>query len=129
MTKHKETAATRCSKLEAANVGLTLEIEQSLTLNETLKKSLQDAQVDFLSAGDEAFERAKAQDLCIASYLDVSRMDFFKVVVGGQLVDMEEVSPKIEGLKDVMVDNPTSEAQVDNHEILIYLSLVVGHQR
>lgn len=55
-------------------------------------------------------------------------MDFFKDVVNGQLVDMEEATSEAESLKDVIVDNPTSKAQTDKHEILIYLSIVVGHQ-
>lgn len=70
-----------------------------------------------LSAGDEAFERAKAQALCIAPNLDVSKMDLFKVVVDGQLVDMEEASPEAESLKDVTMDSPTLEAQANEHEI------------
>lgn len=52
ITKHKETMAVRCSELETTNIGLTQETEQSRTLNETLKKLLQDIQVDLLSAGD-----------------------------------------------------------------------------
>lgn len=50
---------TRCSELEATNVSLTQEVEQSRNLNETLKKSLQDAHLDLLYVGDKAFERAK----------------------------------------------------------------------
>lgn len=92
---------------------LIQEIEQTWTLNETLKKSLQDAQVDLLYAGDQAFERAKAQALCIAPDLDVSRMDFFKVVVDGKLVDMEESSLEAERLKDVTIDN----RHLDEHEV------------
>lgn len=76
---------------------------------------MQDAQVDFLSTGDESFEIYKAQYLCIMPKLDVSKMDFFKVVVGGQLVDMDEASSETEGLKDVMVGDLTPEAQEDDH--------------
>lgn len=61
MKKQKETVASKCSKLEITNSGLVQEVEQAWTLNETLKKSVEDAQVDFLSVGDEAFEREKAQ--------------------------------------------------------------------
>lgn len=71
------------------NVSLIQEIEKNRALNETLKKSLQDAQVDLLFANDEVFERAKAQALCIMLDLDVSKMDFFKTVVDDQLVNME----------------------------------------
>lgn len=115
MTKQKETVESKFSELEVTNVSLTQKVEQPEVLNETLKKSLQDAQVDLLSAGDGAFERAKAQALCIMPDLDVSKMDFFKVVVDGQLVDMEEDSLETEGLKDVMVSDPTPEAQKDDH--------------
>lgn len=38
---------------------LIQEVEQTRTLNETLKKSRQDAQVDLLYVGDQAFERPK----------------------------------------------------------------------
>lgn len=84
-----------CSDLEATNANLVQEAEQAQAVNETLKKSLQDVLVDFLSVGDDAFERAKAQVLCIIPDLDVTRMDFFKTVVDGKLVDMEDVSPEI----------------------------------
>lgn len=42
-------------------------------------------------------------------------MDFFKVVVDMQLVDMEEASCETEGSKDVMMDDLTPEAQEDDH--------------
>lgn len=73
--------ATRCLELKIDNASLTQEAEQSWNLNDTLKKSLQDAQVDLLSASYEAFKRAKAQAPCIAPDLDVSKRDFFKTVV------------------------------------------------
>lgn len=74
--------------------------------------------MDFLSVRDDAFERAKAQALCLMPDLDVTRMGFFKTVVDGKMVDMEDDSPEIESLKDPMMDNPTSEAQEDNHHEL-----------
>lgn len=49
--------ATRCSELDVANVGLTQEAEQSRTLDETLKKSQKDAQMDFLSSIYESIKR------------------------------------------------------------------------
>lgn len=61
MTKQKETTESKCSELEETNAGLIHEVEHAQALNEILKKTLQDAQVDFLSAGDESFERAKDQ--------------------------------------------------------------------
>lgn len=71
---------------------------------------MQDAQVNFLSTGDEGFERAKAQALYIIPGLDMSKMVFFKTVVDGQLVDMDEASPEAEVLKDVVMKNSTPEA-------------------
>lgn len=119
MTKKNETMATRCLELEIVNVGLTQEVEQSKTLNETLKESLKDAQVDFIFTGDKAFERDKAQALCISPDLSVSRMDFFKIGVDGQLVDMDEASPEVENSRGMMDDNTILEAQANNHEIWI----------
>lgn len=81
MSKRKETAESKCSELEATNVSLTREDEQA----RALKKSLQDARVDLISAGDESFERSKAQALCIMLDLNVSKMYFFQGC-GGQAV-------------------------------------------
>ena len=71
-----------------------------------------------LSVGDDAFKRAKAQALCLIPDLDVTRMGFFKTVVDGKMVDMEDDSPKTMSFKDLVVDNPTSEDQEDNHHEL-----------
>lgn len=95
MMKQKETDESKGSQLEATNDDLIQAAEQARALNETLKKSLQDSQVDLLSAGDEAFERVNTQSLCIMPDMDVSKMDFLKTVMDGQLVDMEEVSPEV----------------------------------
>lgn len=51
-------------------------------------------------------------------YLGTSNMDFFKTMVDGKLVDMEEVSPEFEVLKDVMIINLDPKAQEDeNHDV------------
>lgn len=63
----------------------------------------------------KAFGRAKAQVLSTMSDLNVSEMDFFKIVVDDRLVDMEEASLDDEVLKDVTTNNPTPEAQEDKH--------------
>lgn len=76
--------------------------------------------MDFLFIGEKAFKRAKAQALCIAPDVDVSKMDFFKTVVDGKLVDMDDASPEAEGSRGLMDDNPTSEAQINEHEIWVY---------
>lgn len=58
-----------------------------------MQKALQKAQIEIRDAGDEAFDREKAQVLCLHHGLDLSEMDFFKVVMDGRLVDMEETEP------------------------------------
>lgn len=74
--------------------------------------------MEFLPAGDEAFERAKAQVVCLKSNLNMSEMDFLKTVVDGRLVDMEEASPKVETSKDEMINNTTPNAQEDEqHDV------------
>lgn len=94
MNKQKETTKSKCLELETTIFGLIQEVEQAQELNETLKKSLLEAHVDMLSVGDKGFERAQAQELCLKPDLNVSEMDFFKTMVDGRLMDMEEASPK-----------------------------------
>lgn len=47
-------------ELESIIVRQIKDNEKACELNETLKKYLQEAQVDLFSTGNEAFERAKA---------------------------------------------------------------------
>lgn len=42
-----------------------------------------------MSTGGEAFDRAKAQALVLQPDLNIDKMDFFKVIREGQLVDSE----------------------------------------
>lgn len=74
----KETIKFKCLELETITSGLVQNVEQAQALNETQKKSLQVAQADLLSVGDETFERAKSQVLCLMPSLNVSEMDFVK---------------------------------------------------
>lgn len=76
---------------------------------------MQDAPVDLLSVGDEAFERAKTEALCIMPDFNVSEMVFFKIVVVGRLVDMKEASLEDGVLKDVSTNNLTHEDQEEKH--------------
>lgn len=115
MKKQKEIAGSKCLELKMTIVGLIQDMDHARDLNGTLKKSLQDAKVNLLSTSDEAFYRAKAQALCIMSDLNVSEMDFFKTVVDDRLIDMKEASPYAEVLKYVMTNNPSHEAQEDEH--------------
>lgn len=59
-------------ELETTIVGFVRGVNQARALNKTMKKPLQDVQIDLLSVSDEAFERAKAQALCTMSDLNVS---------------------------------------------------------
>lgn len=61
--------------------------------NVQLQSSLQKDQIDVLDAGDAAFDREKAQALCLYPDIDLSEIDFIKVVVNGHLMDMEEFGP------------------------------------
>lgn len=54
---------------------------------------MQKAHIDVLNAVDSSFHREKAQALCLYPDLDLSEMDFFKVVINAHLVYMEEVKP------------------------------------
>ena len=55
-------------------------------LKDTLKKS----QMGMLDAGDLAFDRAKAQVSCLYPDIDISEVDFFKTIVDGKLVEVDE---------------------------------------
>lgn len=68
-----------------------------------------------LSIDDEAFKRVKVQALCIIPDLDMSEIEFFKTMVDGRLMDMEEASPEAEVSMDATTNNRTSEAQQDEH--------------
>lgn len=72
-----------------------------------MQKALHKAQIDVLYADDDAFNKAKAQVLCLHPELDLSEMDFFKVVVDGRLIDMEEIEPS-------STDDLTKEDRVDD---------------
>ena len=105
-------------ELEATTVGLVQDVEHAPGLNETLKKSLHEVHVDLLSAGDEAFDRAKAQELCLKPDLDVFEMDFIKTVVDGRLVNMDEAYLESGVYKDAMTDDPTPVTQEDEqHDV------------
>lgn len=58
-----------------------------------MQSSLQKSQINILDTDDAAFDRAKAQGLCLYPDLDLFEMDFFKFVVNGHLVVMEEADP------------------------------------
>ena len=65
--------------------------QELLSSNSELTESLKRAQIEVLSAGDEAFDKAKDQVLCLYPSLDLSEVDYFKVVQDVRLVDLEEL--------------------------------------
>lgn len=88
---------TRGEKLEAMNQKLKSTVNQQFEkinslqdLNVQLQNSLQKAESDVLDTSDIAFDWSKSQTLFIYPELDLPEMDFFKVVVNGLLVDIEE---------------------------------------
>lgn len=81
---------------------------------------MQKAQIDVLDAYNVVFDRAKAQALCIYLDLDLSDMDFLKIVIHGDLVHMEEAKPfpiddPIQEDRDV-VSNPEVEGEDKDDE-------------
>ncbi|CAI8588137.1 unnamed protein product [Vicia faba] len=70
---------------------LTAEVKATKDSNDELHKALKKSQVDILSVGDEVFERTKEKVLCLHHGLDLSEVDYFKVVQDGRLMDLEEV--------------------------------------
>lgn len=119
---------TRKQKLKAMNQELKStvnkqyeEIKSIQFSNVQLQSSLQKAQIDVLDAGNTAFNKAKAQALCLYPDLDLSQMDFFKVVVNGHLVDIEQVEPF---LTNHMIQEDG--ATVSNPEVEPSLKVVVN---
>ena len=87
--------AKKCEEtLESDHKSALTKLSDALKLSEDswaeLAGSLEKAQIDILSAGDIAFDRAKEQVLCLHPGLDISEIDYFKEVQDGRLVDMVE---------------------------------------
>lgn len=61
--------------------------------NDQLRSSLQKAHIDVLDAGNAAFDREKVCALCLYPVIDLSEIDFFKVVGNDHLVDMDKTEP------------------------------------
>lgn len=60
-------------------------------LKNMLEENLVAAQNDIVALEDRAFEKAKAQMACLYPDLDLSKLDLFKVVKDGHLVDEEDL--------------------------------------
>lgn len=80
--------------------GVAQEIKKLKYSNDQLKASSKEAELDILSACDDAFERAKAQALVLQPDLNFEVVDYFKVIRDGQLVDMDDSTPKTETVND-----------------------------
>ena len=85
-------AKKREETLESDHQSALSKLSDALKLSEDskaeLKGSLEKAQIDILTVGDVAFDRAKEQVLCLHPGLDISEIDYFKEVHDGRLVDM-----------------------------------------
>ena len=79
---------------------------------------MQRDQIEVLDASDATFDKAKSQTLCLYLDLDLSEMDFFKVVVDGHLVDREEVEPSL--INDLVQDD---RATVNNSEARVRIKM------
>lgn len=82
--------------------------------NVQLQSSLQKAKIDVLDASNDAFDREKAQALCLYPDLHLTKMNLFKVVVNGHLVEMEEAasSPTDDSIQEDYIVVSNSEVRV-----------------
>ena len=76
-------------------------LKSTKTANDDLKEALNKSQMEVLSTMDKAFNRAKDQTLYLYLDLDLSQMDYFKVVQDGRLVDLEEVDKTLSPLPNL----------------------------
>ena len=83
---HKSSLTKLSDALKLSNDSLRLSEDSRAELAGSLEK----AQIDILSAGDIAFDRAKEQVLCLHPGLDISEIDYFKEVQDDRLMDMVE---------------------------------------
>lgn len=66
--------------------------------NEELKVLLKEAQLEVLSAGDEAFDKAKARALILQPDMNIDTMYLFKVIHDSQMVDPKFDIFEVEGV-------------------------------
>lgn len=62
------------------------------------------------------FEGLERQELCLKPDHNVSEMDFFKTMVDGWLIDMEEAYSEAEVSKDVATGDPAPEVQEEEKQ-------------
>lgn len=83
----KESFGSKCmTNIANLNDHLKLAIDS----NEDLRESLRKSQIEVLTTGDEAFDKAKEQVLCLYPKVDFSEVDFHKVVHDGRLVELQD---------------------------------------
>lgn len=66
--------------------------------NEALKGSLKEAQVEVMSSGYKALDKAKAHALILQPDLNVATINFFKIIRDGQLVKPDSHKLDVEGV-------------------------------
>lgn len=88
------------------------EMKSTQESNDQLQEALQKAQIYVLGVCDDAFDREKAQVFHLHLKLDLSELEFFKVMVDGRLVIMEET-------KSSFADDRTKEDHADDTNLIV----------
>src|ERR1051325_200889 len=83
-------ASSRIKTLEDELAQMSTKFQDSEKSCSELKDALKKSQMSMLDAGDLAFDRAKAQVNCLYPDIDISGVDYFKTIVDGKLVEVEE---------------------------------------
>ena len=83
-------AGKRIKTLEDELAQMSTKFQDSEKSCSELKEALKKSQMGVLDAGDLAFDRAKAQVNCLYPDIDISEVDFFKAIVDGKLVEVDE---------------------------------------
>ncbi|KAL5052678.1 hypothetical protein RYX36_033360 [Vicia faba] len=77
--------------LKASESKLSKEFDMTKKSCADLQQSLERSRMDGLNVGDMAIDREKDQVMGLYPTLDISSVDFFKIIMDGKLVDMEDV--------------------------------------
>ncbi|KAL5081731.1 hypothetical protein RYX36_010152 [Vicia faba] len=87
-----KTLTQSCEDLQAFESKLSKELDMAEKSCADLQQSLERSRMDMLNAGDVAFDQEKDQVMCLYLTLNISSVDFFKSILDGKLVDMEDVN-------------------------------------
>ncbi|CAI8614512.1 unnamed protein product [Vicia faba] len=95
-----KTLTKSCEDLQDFESKLSKKLDVAKKSYADLQQSLERSHMDAFNVGDMAFDGAKDQMICLYPTLDISSVDFFKSIVDGKLMDVEDVdgSPVIDGL-------------------------------